>query len=101
MHNNSLAADKLITDDGTKDKRRKAIIEIFVRAQRPLSDWEVLQRFKPGSDNLNLVRPRISEMYGGPNPVLEEGPPARSHCKNCNVRTSQLVSIKRQMKLTL
>jgi hypothetical protein len=89
IHQNSLNCHGVITQDGTIGKRKARILEIIDAAPRPLSDWEILQRYKPGSDNLNLVQPRITEMYNPPFSLLEEGPPTKSHMKNCNVRTSR------------
>ena len=88
MHNNSLEVNKVITKDGSKEARRNAILGIIRASKWPLSDYQILKRFKPGSDDMNLVRPRISELHvlG----VLEEGPPVKSHVKNCNVRSSKV-----------
>lgn len=61
MHDNSLAALKEINEDGTKKRRADAIIEIFKQHIYPLTDRTILKKLFPGSDNLNLVRPRITE----------------------------------------
>ena len=74
--------------DGSKDARFKKVFEIIYFAQAPPTDYQVLQSFKPGSDNLNLVQPRISEGYLMDQPVFEEGPPGKSNYKNTPVRTT-------------
>ena len=86
MHDHSLSSHRVISRDGSLGKRTEAVLSIIKSAGRPLTDYEVLQRFKPGSDNLNLVRPRITELHDLGR--LKEGPPARSHMKNVPVRTS-------------
>ena len=99
IHSNSKEAYKAIMCNGSKDSRAKEVLKIIESAGRSLSDYQVLQVFKSGSDNLNLVRPRISEMYK--NGILEEGPPVKSHEGNTNVRTSQIRAgvVDRQMVL--
>ena len=86
MHTNSLIAyDELIP---TLSAREGFILDIIVKAKKPMSDWDILQVFKKGSDNLNLIRPRVSDLHD--KKVLIEGAPARSHTKNMPVRTSVL-----------
>ena len=61
MHENSIKSIKGINKDGTKMKRAEAIMDVFYSGL-DLTDREVLQMLKPGSDNLNYVRPRITEL---------------------------------------
>jgi len=75
MHKNSLEAFK----EGTKHafkKRAQRIFECFFYGHQELTDREILRRLKPGSDDLNYCRPRISELLkyqlDGTEPVLEE-----------------------------
>ena len=97
IHQNSLSSHRVIENDGSLGKRAEAILGIITAAGRPLTDWEVLQKFKPGSDNLNLVRPRITELHK--QGKLREGPPARSNTKNCPVRTSEPAGERKQQSL--
>jgi len=61
MHNNSLDAYRDIKKDGSKAKRNAEILELFSGGLR-LTDREVLRILKPGSDDMNYVRPRLSEL---------------------------------------
>ena len=99
IHTNSLEAYKQIMTNGSRDTRLKAIFEILIKSNRFMSDYEVLQKLKPGSDNMNLVRPRITEAHQSY--ILEEGPPRKSHDGNLNVRTSRIKAtlIENQMEL--
>ena len=97
MHDHSLSSHRVISRDGSLGKRTEAVLSIIKSAGRPLTDWEVLQKFKPGSDNLNLVRPRITELHK--QGKLREGPPARSNTKNCPVRTSEPAGERKQQSL--
>lgn len=86
MHINSITAyDELIP---TLNARESAVLDIVINAKKPLTNYDILQKFKPGSDNLNLVAPRITSLHD--KGVLIEGAPARSHAKNTQVRTSIL-----------
>ena len=86
MHNHSLEAYAQITETGVKDSRAMAILEVFKNAGKPLRDWDVLKRLFPESDNLNLVRPRITELHQMGH--LVEGPPMKNQTETVNVRTS-------------
>ena len=86
MHSNSKEAYRAIVGNGSKASRSKSIIQIFENSKAPLSDHQVLQKFKLGSDNLNLVRPRITELHQSG--ILIEGPQTKSTEGNLNVRTS-------------
>jgi len=96
MHENSKAIYTKIMKDGSKDARFKKVFEIIYFSKQPLRDWDVLQRFKLGSDNLNLVQPRISEGYKPDKadnpPIYQEGPPGISPHKNTPVRTTVIAS---------
>jgi len=87
VHEHSITTHRVKSQDGTFGRRTTAVLGIIKAAGRPLTDWEVLQKFKPGSDNLNLVRPRITELHKMGE--LREGPPGRSNCKSVPVRTSE------------
>lgn len=98
IHKHSISALKEIYRDGTKASRQGVIYRIIENSPWPLSDWDILQRLKPGSDNLNLVRPRITELHEAR--ILKEGTPVKSHYKeNMNVRTSRLVNQENQTSL--
>ena len=88
MHTHSKEAYRSIMASGAKASRTRAILEIFKRNSRPLSDYQILQKFKSGSDNLNLVRPRITELHQMG--VLVEDIPIKSHDGNRNVRTCKI-----------
>ena len=88
IHSNSKEAYNHIMFNGAKTARAKAVLKIIEGADSPLSDYQVLQVFKSGSDNLNLVRPRITELYKAG--ILEEGYPVKSHEGETNVRTSRI-----------
>ncbi len=88
MHENSLIALSEINTDGSKEKRKKAILGVFGNARTPLRDWDVLQALFPGSSDMNLVRPRVTELHG--QKILIEGHKARSPYSNRPVRTSLL-----------
>jgi len=97
MHTHSLEAFDQITADGTRDTRSKKILEILSSFSRPMSDYDVLQVFKPGSDDLNLVRPRITELHD--KHILEEGMRTRSSDGKRNVRTSMIKNFKQQVSM--
>lgn len=97
IHQNSLSSHRVIENDGSLGKRAQSILDILTAAGRPLTDYEVLQKFKPGSDNLNLVRPRITELTE--RGFLAEGPARKSHAKNCNVRASRVIKFRVQQSL--
>lgn len=99
MHKNSLEAYRKITEEGSKNTREKDILTIYSNYNRPLTDYEILQNFKPGSDNLNLVRPRITELHQ--KGILEEGPPIKSHMGRLNVRTSKIKDFEEQLQTSL
>lgn len=90
IHRNSLEAYKMIMADGSKMTHLKQCLQIITGSRSPIGDYDVLQKVKPGSDNLNLVRPRITELYKLLPGVMIEGPPTKSHYKDCNVRTSMI-----------
>lgn len=97
MHQHSLEAFLEITQDGSKDSRRMAILEVVRSHKQPLRDWDILQILFPGSDDLNKIRPRCSELHE--DGLLCEGPPMRSHSGHRNVRTSIAVNNEHQQSL--
>ena len=86
MHLNSLFAFKQIVSDGSLNSRLLDVLECVRNSPKPLRDWDVLQKLFPGREDLNLVRPRLSELHESGH--LEEGPVMLSHNGNRNVRTS-------------
>lgn len=61
MHENSLEALSNINKDGSKVKRNMEILHLFSGGLR-LTDREVLNILRPGSDDMNIFRPRLSEL---------------------------------------
>jgi len=94
VHEHSKSIYNRIMKDGSRDARFKRVFEIIYFSPVPLTDYEILQRFKNGSDNINLVQPRITEGYkldkNGNAPIYEEGPPGKSIYKNTPVRTTRI-----------
>ena len=87
MHSNSLSAYKTITGDGSRSSRLSMILEVY-QDGRHYSDREVLQRLFPESDDLNKVRPRVSEgIQAG---LLEECGSIRDGVTGKNVRLVRL-----------
>jgi hypothetical protein len=99
MHENSLIALSEITTSNSKRARVKAIIKVLSQAKKPLRDWDILKKLFPDSTDLNLVRPRITEMYRHPYFLLIEGEKEKSHSGNRPVRTSMLVTRSFQLNL--
>ena len=87
IHKHSIETYQSIMDSGAKDSRKKAVLEIIQSNSEPMTDYEVLQCFKSGSDNMNLVRPRISDMHHSG--VLVAGPPTKNE-RGYPIRTSIL-----------
>jgi len=61
MHKNSFAARRELIKSGKKKTREQMIFEVYYFHGKH-TDRGVLRRVKPGSDDMNYVRPRISEM---------------------------------------
>jgi len=61
MHQNSIQAFREITSDGSRKKRAEIIMDVFNHGGK-YTDYQVLQILKPGSDNINFVQPRITEL---------------------------------------
>jgi len=97
MHNHSLEAYNQIITTGAKDTRSAKILDILSSFGRPMSDYEVLQVFKPGSDDLNLVRPRLTELHQ--KQILIEGPRTKSSDGRRNVRTNKIKGFEKQLSL--
>jgi len=89
MHENSTAALREITASGQKKDRTTAILAVFSREYRQLTDRQVLNILFPGSDNLNLTRPRISELLKAGK--LRECKSVRDSVTNKMVRTCEIV----------
>lgn len=58
-HNNSLASHDAV--EAALAKRRRDVLA-YVAAHQPLTVREILHGMFPGSDNRNLVHPRVSEL---------------------------------------
>jgi len=87
IHKHSIETYQSIMQDGSKETRKRALLEIIESSSEPMTDYEVLQSFKSGSDNMNLVRPRLTDMHNSG--VLIAGPPERNQGGR-RVRTSIL-----------
>ena len=61
MHNNSLETYKEGMKGGFQS-RSQLIFNALWFGTHEYTDRELLQRLKPGSDNINYVQPRITEM---------------------------------------
>lgn len=96
MHKNSLDVYDKIVADQSLNKRERAVVRIVVDNPRPLRDYDILQKFKPGSDNINLCQPRITHLHDLK--IFKEGPPGKSPYKNCNVRTT-ILNVEDQLSL--
>jgi len=86
MHNNSLEAYKSIMHSGSKTERARAVLLIFKRNKKPMTDRDILRGFNETSDDLNLVRPRISELHF--QGILAESDPVFDPRTGRTVRTS-------------
>ena len=60
MHDNSMIAINQLTDSGKRKTRLEMIMEIFEDG-KSYTDEQILQKIKPGSDNRNLVSPRLND----------------------------------------
>ena len=69
QHENSFEAYKSLIKSGKKKARAQLIFEMLYY-HGPLSDVAILKRLFDGSDNRNLVSPRITELLS--EGVLEE-----------------------------
>lgn len=96
IHTNSKEAYKAIMGDGSRASRLKSVVEIIQGSKSPMSDYQVLQCFKSGSDNLNLVQPRITEGYlkgfflEGPSIIGDSGKRVRTSLFNEDVLSNQM-----------
>lgn len=97
MHNHSIEAYARLIKSGFKDSRVMEILETVKNAGKPLRDFDVLERLFPGSDDLNLVRPRLTELHQAG--FLVEGPPMRNKSNTRNVRTSVPADTELQQRL--
>jgi len=95
MHNHSLIAFNQINQNNSKRDRINAIKDVFKAHTRPLRDFDVLQILFDGESDMNLVRPRITELHNSG--FLIESKKAVSPYGNRPVRTS----IIRKSQLTL
>ena len=90
MHRNSLEAHADITKTGIRGNRTEAVLKIFrMFPGVALTDRQVLDSFKPGSDNINLVQPRITELRDAG--YIREVGKTRDSLTRKTVRMSQLV----------
>ena len=87
IHKHSIETYQSIMQDGSKETRKRVLLEIIESATEPMTDYEVLQCFKSGSDNMNLVRPRLTDMHNSG--VLVAGPPTKNE-HGYPIRTSIL-----------
>lgn len=62
MHKNSIAAYREGINSGEIKKREQLIFECYYFGDKILTDRQVLNELRPGSDNMNWVSPRITEM---------------------------------------
>lgn len=69
VHKNSLASYKTGIKDSFKN-RSQQIFEVLYFGRKKMTDYEILQVFKAGSDNRNLIAPRVTGMVD--EGVLEE-----------------------------
>ena len=96
IHKHSIETYQSIMQDGSKETRKRALLEIIETATEPMTDYEVLQCFKSGSDNLNLVQPRITEGYlkglflEGPSIIGDSGKRVRTSLFNEDVLDMQM-----------
>ena len=97
MHSHSLEAFNQITAEGSRDTREKRILNVLSTSSEPLSDYQILQALKPKSDDMNYVRPRISDLYE--KGILTEGPRTKSHDGRRNVRTSLIKNFNNQLEM--
>lgn len=88
MHKNSLEVYNALRGNGDLNRMERIVLEIFYSHRTPLRDFDCLKIHRPNSDNMNLVRPRITKLHE--KGFLVEGPPQKSHYKHKNVRTSVL-----------
>lgn len=96
MHANSLTAFKSITSDGSRDTRSEAILAVYASG-KALTDRMVLNILFPGSDNLNLCRPRISEAIA--KGLLEECGNCQDEVTGKNVRLVRLKDREPQLRM--
>lgn len=90
MHRNSLEALKQITKDGTKETRLNKVFACCKVANKPLRDWDILKILFPEKEDLNLVRPRITELHMLN--LLAEGPRMKNNSGTRKVRSSVIYS---------
>jgi hypothetical protein len=104
MHENSLYAFAEISVDNpgyapsSKERRASAILEVYANSKKALSDYDVLQALFPGASDMNLVRPRISEMLAADHPLIMQVGRTTSHTGNRPVRVVKYI-LKNQITL--
>jgi len=69
IHKNTMESFKAGIAGSFKTRAQKLFEILYFKSQQ-LTDKEILERFAPGSDNKNLVSPRLTEMVQ--NGILEE-----------------------------
>lgn len=87
QHTNSDQAWDEIRGTGSKERRRSAILSVFRKSLKPLRDYDVLSTLFPNSTDMNLVRPRITELTQSG--LLKEVGRGKSHTGNRPVRLCQ------------
>jgi len=97
VHNHSKAALIDISESGVKSKRRNQIVAVFLKNYNtPLTDFEVLAELFPGSDNMNRVSPRLTELHK--ERILMEVEPGKTPSgRKC--RRSKLVHYDHQLSM--
>jgi len=88
IQQNSIDAFELLESKGILNQREKEILKIRLDKTGPMRDWDYLQIYKPGSDNINLVQPRITNMIDLK--IFTLGPTGRSPYIDSPVRTTVL-----------
>lgn len=88
MHQNSLDGYDLLMRSGKVNAREKAVIKLAVDNPGLKRDFDFLQLFKPGSDNVNLVQPRITHLIDLK--IFREGTQGMSPYQNSPVRRTEL-----------
>ena len=103
MHENSIIAFKNISKSGKRGERRGLILNFFkMYKDRCFTDRQVMLAL--GFNDMNQVRPRITELYklknskGEPIPILEESERVIMKGTNIPVRKSRIVSRLRRLK---
>lgn len=103
IHSNSVTALRQISNEGSKQIRSEAVLACYSDGV-PRTDRQVLKMLYPQSDDMNKVKPRISELlkYDGlknPNPPIIEWGSIKCSVTGKNVRLCKIKNFKAQMEL--